>query len=227
MRAEKLTSDVMYILKCATMDYVLAKKSDSENMTSEKLRKVLAPFIRRKDKVIPKKENYLLICYCRWVHVEKRERRAIGVEKHNINAGNSTDFAYITISYHAEDGLVSTAINAVNLTDCSGDAADGLIDTAIKYFDSTDYDDVTISDDAVDGFIATDINYFNSTDCSDDAAGGLVTSIDAGDFTYCTGIKISDDAADEFIATDYGDSTDFADTNVSDDAVDVLMILVG
>ena len=55
----------------------------------------------------------------------------------------------------------------------------------------------------------------------------MVTSIDAGDLTYCTGIKISDDAADEFIATDYGDSTDFADTNVSDDAVDVLMILMG
>ena len=38
---KKLTSDVMYVLKCATIDYVLAKKSDSENMTSEELRKVL------------------------------------------------------------------------------------------------------------------------------------------------------------------------------------------
>ena len=35
MRAEKLTYDVMYILKFATMYYVLAKKGDSENMTSE------------------------------------------------------------------------------------------------------------------------------------------------------------------------------------------------
>ena len=42
MRAEKLTSDVMYILKCTIMDSVLSKKSDSENMTSEELRKVLA-----------------------------------------------------------------------------------------------------------------------------------------------------------------------------------------
>ena len=35
IRAEKLTSDVMYILKCATMDYVLSKKTDTENMNSE------------------------------------------------------------------------------------------------------------------------------------------------------------------------------------------------
>ena len=140
--------------------------------------------------------------------VEKRERREIGVEKHNINAGNSTDCAYITISDHAEDGFISTdiyavdltgfsgdaadgligtAIKYVNSTDCSGDAADGFIDTAIKYCDSTDCADVTISDDAVDEFIATDINYGNSTDCSDDTSGGLVTSIDACDFTGCTG----------------------------------------
>ena len=133
--------------------------------------------------MIPKKENYLLICYCRWIHVEKRERRAVGVEKHNINAGNSTDFAYITISDHAEDGLISTAINAVDSTNCAGDVADGLIDTAIKYVDSTDCADITIPDDAVDGLIATDINYVNYTDCSDDATGVLVTSFDAGDLT--------------------------------------------
>ena len=75
--------------------------------------------------------------------------------------------------------------------------------------------------------ITTDINYGNSTDCSNYAAGRLVTSIDAGGLKNFTGITISDDAADGFIATDYGDSTDFADTNVSNDAVDVLMILVG
>ena len=116
MRAEKLTSDVMYILKCATMDYVLAKKSDSENMTSEKLRKVLAPFIRRKDKVIPKKENDLLICYCRWVHIEKRERRVIDGEKHNINAGNLKDCADITIPDDVADGLITTATDAGDST---------------------------------------------------------------------------------------------------------------
>ena len=42
------------------------------------------------------------------------------------------DCAYITISDHAEDGLITTAIDAGDLTDCSGDAADGLITNAIK-----------------------------------------------------------------------------------------------
>ena len=42
MLAEKLTSDVMYIKKGATMDSVLAKKSYLETMTSEELMKVLA-----------------------------------------------------------------------------------------------------------------------------------------------------------------------------------------
>ena len=54
MCAEKLTYDVMHILKCATMDSVLAKKSDSDNMTSEELRKVLANQLCRKNKVMQK-----------------------------------------------------------------------------------------------------------------------------------------------------------------------------
>ena len=64
MHAKKLTSDAMYILKCATADVVLAKKSDPENMNDEELRKVLAPLRRQKCKEIPKKGNYLLFCYC-------------------------------------------------------------------------------------------------------------------------------------------------------------------
>ena len=43
MHAKKITCDAMYILKCATADAVLAKISDPENITSEKLRKVIAP----------------------------------------------------------------------------------------------------------------------------------------------------------------------------------------
>ena len=65
------------------------------------------------------------------------ERRAIDVEKNNINAVNSTDCAYIRISDHAEDGLIATAA---------------------KSGDSTDFSDIMISDYAVDGLIATDIN---------------------------------------------------------------------
>ena len=209
------------------MDYVLAKKSDSENITSEELRKVLAPFLRRKDKATPKKENDLLIRYCQRVHVKNMERRAIDFEKHNINAVNSTDCAYIRISDHAEDGLIANYIDAGDSTDCYGDAAYGLIATDVKSGDSTDFADIMISDYAVDGLIATDINAGNSTDCSDDSAGGLVASVDSGDLTDCTDITISDDAVDEFISADYGNSTDCADSNVSDDAIDVLRILMG
>ena len=209
------------------MGSVLAKKNDSDNMTSEELRKVLLPFLRHKDKAIPKKYNDLLICYCQRAHVVKREKIENDAEKHNSNAVNSTYCAYITISDHYEYGLIATDVNAGDLTDCSGDAADGLIYTATKSGDSTDCADITISDDAVDGLIATNIIAVNSNDCSDDAAGGLVASIDAGGLIDCTHIKISDDTSDEFIAAYYGDSTDCADTNVSDDAVYVLIIFMG
>ena len=56
----------------------------------------------------------------------------IDVEKHNINAVNSTACAYIRISDHAEDGLIATYIDAGDSTDFSGETADGLIATAIK-----------------------------------------------------------------------------------------------
>ena len=50
-------------------------------MNFEGLSKDLAQLRRHKDKEIKKKENDLLICYCRWVHVEKRDRGVIYVEK--------------------------------------------------------------------------------------------------------------------------------------------------
>ena len=54
----------------------------------------------------------------------------------------------------------------------------------------------------------------------------MVASIDAGYLAYFTDITISDDELDEFIDADSGNSTDCADTNVSDDAVYVLIIFM-
>ena len=45
-----------------------------------------------------KNENNILIRYCQWVHVEKKRRRVVGVEKQNFNAGNLRDYSDITIS---------------------------------------------------------------------------------------------------------------------------------
>ena len=80
MRANILICDEMYILKRATADTVLSKKRNPENMTSEALNKVLVLLRRHKDKSIPKISNDILIRYCQWVHVEKRERRVNDVE---------------------------------------------------------------------------------------------------------------------------------------------------
>ena len=148
-------------------------------MTSEELKKVPAPLRHQKDKAMLKKSNDILICHCQWVHVEKRERRVVDVDKHNINAGNSTDCV-----------------------------------------------DITISDDAADGLIATSIDAGDSTDCADDHAGGLIAGINAVNLTDCASLLISDDAADELFAADDGDSMDCSDTNVLDDSVDGLMMLM-
>ena len=51
----------------------------------------------------------------------------IDVEKHNINSGNSTDCADITIPDDAADGLIATAIDSGYSTDCYDNAADGLM----------------------------------------------------------------------------------------------------
>ena len=83
------------------------------------------------------------------------------------------------------------------------------------------------------------------TDFSEDAAGGLITAIDAGSSMNCADIYISDDTADVLIANHIDmdgliattidtdgliytpiKSTDCADTNVLDEAVDRLTMLM-
>ena len=90
---KKLTYDEMYNLKCVIADAVLANKSDPENMTSEELRKVIAPLRRKIYKAMPRAAYYLLVRYYQWVHVEKRERRVIDGEEHNLNSFNLTGCA--------------------------------------------------------------------------------------------------------------------------------------
>ena len=51
----------------------------------------------------------------------------IGVEKHNINAGNSTDYADITVLDNVANILIATDINAGYLKDCDDDVAGELI----------------------------------------------------------------------------------------------------
>ena len=51
----------------------------------------------------------------------------IGVKKHNINAGNSTDYADITVLDNVADRLIATDFNAGDLKDCADDTASGLI----------------------------------------------------------------------------------------------------
>ena len=58
---------------------------------------------------------------------------------------------------------------------------------------------------------------------------GKKHNLNAIDFVYllhCFDLSISDDAADEIISTDPGDSTYYADTYVSGDSVDILMVLM-
>ena len=131
MRAKTLTSDAMYILKCATGDYVLSKKSDPQNITSEELRKVIEPLQHCKDKAISKTLNYLLIQYCSWVHIENGSKIVIYVEKHNINARNLTYCSDIAILDNDTGSLITTDVKNVYSTDCSDDDVDGLIATDI------------------------------------------------------------------------------------------------
>ena len=91
------------------------------------MRTVLESLRSPKDKAMPKNANDILICCFQWVSVENRERRVIYGEKQNINAGNLTDFDDIMYSGNAVDGLITTDIDAVHLTDCADDAAGGLI----------------------------------------------------------------------------------------------------
>ena len=124
-------------------------------------------------------ENYCLICYCQWVHVDNRERRVIDSEKNNLNSGNLTDCANMTISDNAADELIATAINSGNSADFLDDSAGGLI-AAINAENLTDCADISISDDAADELITTATNAGDSTDCAEDTAGGLIAAIDSG-----------------------------------------------
>ena len=72
--------DAIYMKKCATVYSVLSKNRDPKKMTAEKLSKVLAPLKHKQDKQMTSKKNDLLIRYCQWTHVEKRERRVIDGE---------------------------------------------------------------------------------------------------------------------------------------------------
>ena len=111
-------------------------------------------------------------------------------------------------------GVLINSINAINLMECA---------------------DIKVSDDAADGLITIAIGGFNSTDFSEDAVGGLITPIDAFISMDCAEKLISDDVADGQIATSINadeliatpiNSMEFTDTNVSDDYVDVLMMLM-
>ena len=68
----------MHIQRCVTADAVLDKISNPDNITSEQLRKVLASLKLKQDKVMTRTAKDILIIYCQWVHVEKRERKVIG-----------------------------------------------------------------------------------------------------------------------------------------------------
>ena len=79
------------------------------------------------------------------------------------------------VSGDATNGLITTAVDAVDLTDFSDDSAGGLI-AAINDGNQMGGADITISDDVGDGLIATAIN---STDCADTnvfdySVGGLM-----------------------------------------------------
>ena len=95
--------------------------------------------------------------------------------------------------------------------------------------------DITVSDDAADGLIAITIDAGILTDCSEDAAGGLIAASYAGVSTNFTNKYISDDAADGLVVNPIDadgliatpiNSTDCDDTNVLDDAVYILMMLM-
>ena len=189
----------MYMKKYATADAVLAKIRDPENMNPEQLRKVIAPLKLKQDKGIRRTQNYLLIRYCWWIHVEKRERIVIDGEEHNLNTGNLTDCADISISDYATDKLIANYINAGDSKDFSDDAAGALV-AVINAINSTDFALLLISNDSAGGLIDTAIDAGNSTGCADDAAGGLIDAIHSGNYMGCANITVSDDAVDGLIA---------------------------
>ena len=97
------------------------------------------------------------------------------------------------------------------------------------------FKDIKVSDYAADGLIAIAIDAGNSTDCAEYDAGGLIAAIGAGVSMNCTDKQISDDASDILIATTIDAdgliptpiySTDNTDTNVLDDAINILTMLM-
>ena len=111
--------------KCTTADAVLSKIIYPEKMNSEQLRKVLAPLKLKQDKAMSRTQNDLLIHYCQWVHVEKRERRVIDDKEYNLNSVNTTDHGDKLISDDAADEFIVTDINAENFTKFAEDVAGG------------------------------------------------------------------------------------------------------
>ena len=101
-----------------------------------------------------------------------------------------TKYSNIIISDYAADGMIITAVDAVDLTVYFVDASDGLISTAIDDGFSFDFSDINIPDNAKGGLIATDTNANNLTDCTDNASGEFLAAIDAGDLTDCADIKL-------------------------------------
>ena len=126
--------------KCATANSVLSKNRYPKSITAEQLRRVIEPSKLKKDKAMPRTKNDILIHYCQFTHIEKRERSVINGQEQHINAVNSTYCADKFISYDVSDEFITTAINAGDSTYFSKDAAGGLI-TAINYGRSTDYVD--------------------------------------------------------------------------------------
>ena len=191
-------------------------------MTAEILKKVLAPLKLNQDKEMPRTQNDLLICFCQWTRVEKRDRRVIDGEEHNLNAGISKDCVDKFISYNAADELIATSFNTGDSADFPDDTAGGLI-AAINSGKSTDSTDTSISNDAGDGLINTAIYVTNSTDCAEDTAGGFIGVINSGNSMDCADIKVSDDTADRLIdiAINADNSTD-----CSEDAAGVLLAAI-
>ena len=144
-------------------------------MTAEILKKVLAPLKLNQDKEMPRTQNDLLICFCQWTRVEKRDIRVVDVEEPNMNNGNSMDCSDIKISDDSADGWIANAINSGNFTVCAKDATGSLITDIYSVF-YMDFSDIKISDYSTDVLISTaiDSTYFTNTNVSYYVIGGLM-----------------------------------------------------
>ena len=151
-----------------------------------------------------------------------------------INCDKSTESGDTSISNDAADGLIYTDIEDVNSTDGAEYYAGGLIG-AINSGYSMNCDDIKVSCDAAGGLIDITINAGILTDCFEGATVGSINAIDAVILMNSTDKSVSGNAADGLIATLIDadgfistpiNSTDNAHTNVSDKAIDKLMMLM-